>query len=96
MVRDKNGRFVKGNKASPGRPPKATEQEYLDAFKTVIPLERFIHQVEAQAKRADRGDLQAFGAIAKFLGLDVQKIEQQNSGEVTIKIIYERVQSKTT
>jgi hypothetical protein len=96
VTRDEKGRFVNGNKASPGRKPKATEAEYLDAFKSVIPLERFVKQIEAQAKRADRGDLMAFGAIAKFLGLDVQKIQQENHGEITVKIIYEHSLSDKT
>ena len=62
--RDERGKFTKGNKASPGRPKKATEQEYLDVLYEVASIERFRKILDAQMKRAERGDIQAFNAIA--------------------------------
>lgn len=74
-VRDNKGRFVKGKPGGPGRPPRATEQEYREAIKEVIPLERFIRQLEKLAARADRGDSRAFDKICDLLGLHVIKNE---------------------
>lgn len=96
MTRDEKGRFIKGGPPGPGRPPKASEEEYREAVNTVITLDRFVKMIEAQAKRADRGELPAFAALVKLMGLDVQKVENQHDGEVVIKIIYERVQPKTS
>ena len=84
--RDDKGRFVKGSTGNPnGRPTAATEQEYRDAIKSVIPLERFIRQLERLAARADRGDSRAFDKICDLLGLYVIKNEQ--SGEITINVV---------
>jgi len=95
--RDDKGRFINGHKGGGGRPPRATEKEYLEAFKDAVPLERFLRMVERQAHRAEKGDLPAFSAICKYLGLDIQKIEQNNSGNVTVTIVYEqRVQHPPT
>ncbi len=88
--RDEKGRYINGHKSNGGRKSKATEAEYSDVFKTVVTIERFAKQVEAQAKRADRGDILAFNSICKFLGLDVQQVKQTNEGNVTITLVYER------
>ena len=60
----KTGRFTKGNKASPGRPPKAAKEDYIDILYEVVTVERWRKLIEAQVKRAERGDIQAFNAIA--------------------------------
>jgi hypothetical protein len=73
--RGPNGQFIKGNKASPGRKPAATEAEYRGAVKEVIPLDRFIRQLEKLASRADRGDSRAFDKICDLLGLNIIKNE---------------------
>jgi len=79
-IRNEKGQFIKGSVPNPkGRPPKATEAEYRDAVKEVIPLERFIRQLESLAKRADRGDSRAFDKICDLLGLQV--IKQEVSGK---------------
>jgi hypothetical protein len=89
--RGPDGKFVKGNKASPGRKPRATEQEYRDSIKEVIPLQRFIWQLEKLAARADRGDSRAFDKICDLLGLNVIKNEHtgENGSAITIRIIDE-------
>lgn len=97
MMRDAKGRFVNGHEKSGGRAPRATEEEYANQFKDIVPLARFAKMVEAQARRAERGDVASFGAICKYLGLDVQKIEQKHEGNLTITLVYERrVQDHTS
>lgn len=88
--RDDKGRFVKGSTGNPnGRPTRATEQEYREAIKDVIPLDRFIRQLEKLASRADRGDSRAFDKICDLLGLHVVKneITGSNGEALEIKLI---------
>ena len=88
MDRDPRGRFTKGNKASPGRPPRATEQEYLDAVLDVVPLERFMRMVEKQATRAERGDIRAFESLAKLMRLYVERLEHtgKDGGRIIVTL----------
>jgi hypothetical protein len=90
-VRDGKGRFIKGKPGGPGRPPRATEQEYREAIKEVIPLERFIRQLEKLATRADRGDSRAFDKICDLLGLHVikQEVSGADGNAITIRVVYE-------
>ena len=90
--RDGKGRFIKGQTGNPnGRPPRATEQEYREAIKEVIPLDRFIRQLEKLAMRADRGDSRAFDKICDLLGLHVIKNEVTGAdgNAITIRVVYE-------
>lgn len=97
MVRDKRGRFVKGQSGNPkGRLPRATEDQYRGVINDTITLDRFATMLEKQIQRAERGDLAAFNTLAKLLGLDVQKIDQHNDGELKITVVYERVDHKTS
>ena len=73
MTRDEKGRFIKGAPPGPGRPPKATEQEYLDAFCEEVPLAQWRRLIAAQVRRAERRDLQAFGALANYLAPRTEK-----------------------
>ena len=82
----KNGRFVKGNKASPGRPPKQSKQDYEDVFFEVIQIDRWRKMIEAQAKRAERGDIQAFNAIANRILPIITKNEHTGEYGEAIKI----------
>lgn len=95
MVRDNRGRFVKGQSGNPkGRLPRATEDQYRGVVNDTITLERFAAMLEKQVQRAERGDLAAFNTIAKLLGLDIQKVQNQHDGEITVKIIYERIRDQ--
>lgn len=63
--RDEKGRFLPGKAPkSPGRPPRAQDQEYAEALYEVVPLIRWKKLLEVQAKRAEKGDVRAFNAIA--------------------------------
>ena len=89
--RNNKGQFTKGHKnVSPGRPPQATEEEYRVAFLEIVPIERFKRMVEAQAKRAERGDIQAFNAIANRVLPIIEKREHSGpDGEpLRIEVFY--------
>ena len=92
----KTGKFIRGNKASPGRKPRATEEEYRSAIKDVIPLDRFIRQLETLAKRADRGDSRAFDKICDLLGLNIIKSEVSGKNGEALKVVVEYVNSALT
>ncbi len=92
--RDEHGKFMKGNKASPGRPPKPVEADYKNALLEIVGVERFKKMIEAQAKRAERGDIQAFNAIANRL-LPVMTLNQVTGADgQPIKVIFEYVGDK--
>lgn len=82
MERNEKGQFIKGQyKGGPGRPPKATEQEYLDAIFEVVPLLRFKKMIEKQAARAEKGDIRAFEVIAKYVAPYVEHKDITSGGE---------------
>lgn len=87
--RDANGRFIKGKKGGPGRPPKATEAEYLDALKDILPLERFQRIVDSYARRAEKGDTRAAEVLFKYVLPNVNRIDvttkDQSLNTITIK-----------
>lgn len=71
----KTGRFVKGNKASPGRRPRVTEEEYADAFFETISIVRFKKIIEATAKSAERGNMAAVKLIIERVLPAIEKHE---------------------
>lgn len=74
--RNEKGQFVKGNKASPGRPKKATEAEYLEAMGRGVPIDVFERASAKMGKLAETGDVQAYNAIkAHLAGLPVQTLK---------------------
>lgn len=82
MTRDEKGRFIKGKSGNPnGRPPKATEQEYLDAIFEVVPLLRFKKMIEKQAARAEKGDIRSFEVIAKYVAPYIERKDITTMGE---------------
>ena len=88
--RGPDGKFIKGKPGGPGRPPHATEQEYLGVFKATIPLERFAKIVEAQARRAEKGDQRAADLIFKYILPLVQKSEHtgEGGGAILVRVEY--------
>lgn len=75
--RDAKGRFVKGEyKGGPGRPPKATEAQYLEAIGRGVSVELFEQASAKMGKLAASGDVQAYNAIkAHLAGLPTQKLQ---------------------
>lgn len=92
MVRDTKGRFIKGESGNPnGRPPRATEEEYRLAVLDIVPLERWKMMIEKQAARAEKGDLRAFEALAKYIAPPIERQDITSGGEplnFVEKVIY--------
>ena len=84
--RSENGRFTKGNKGGPGRPKRTDEERYNAVLLSVISPERFQYMLELQARKADRGDSDAFKYICKLLGMEVNRNELTglNGGPIVI------------
>ena len=87
MVRDENGRFVKGNSGGPGRPPKKREQRYLEIAKGTITYKQFRALIEDTYKRAMRGDSQARKILFDYLlGSPTQRHEHSGPDNEPMKI----------
>jgi len=84
--RNENGQFTKGNKGGPGRPKRTDEEQYNAVLFSVISPERFRDMLELQARKADRGDPEAFKFICKLLGMDINRNELtgMNGGPIVI------------
>jgi hypothetical protein len=54
--RDSGGRFAKGNRGGPGRPPRAIERDYLRALSDRCPLETWGRIVDKAVEDALNGD----------------------------------------
>lgn len=88
--RDDKGRFVKGQSGNPkGRPPRATELEYLEALKDILPLERFKLIVDSYAKRAERGDTRAAEVLFRYVLPQVSKTEitGKDGNTITVRLM---------
>ncbi len=66
-IRDPRGRFQIGTMGGPGRPPRATEENYLLALVDACPLETWAEIVEKAVSDAREGDDKARHWLASFL-----------------------------
>ncbi len=66
-MRDKQGRFVKGSSGGPGRPKRATEQEYLATLGEAVSLADWREVVVRAMSDAKTGDAKAREWLAKYL-----------------------------
>jgi len=66
-VRDDLGRFTLGNSASPGRPPRKTEQAFLRAMVASISMEDWISIVTEAVRAAKLGDPAARQWLSRHL-----------------------------
>lgn len=72
----KTGRFLPGNKASPGRKPRATEAEYLAAMSAAVSIEDWEKATGKMLKLALAGDVQAYRVILPyFAGTPIQRLQ---------------------
>lgn len=93
--RNEKGQFLPGNKASPGRPKKATEAEYLEAIGRGVPLELFQQASAKMGKLAAGGDVQAYNAIkAHLAGLPIQKLQLSSTDAALLVQVLELLKNK--
>lgn len=73
--RDGKGRFRKGWKGGPGRPPRLAEQAVLDAVHSSVTPEEIAAAVRSLASEAGRGDVRACVALLKVAFGDLSLIQ---------------------
>ena len=66
-VRDENGRFIKGNKASPGRATAAKEKKYLATMVNVVSVKDWESITLMAVEQALEGDYRARDWLTKYL-----------------------------
>ena len=72
--RDEKGRFQPGNPGSPGRPPKATEDSILDAFKRALTEEELDAIAQQIVKQSRQGQTKSLRVLLEYLiGTPVQR-----------------------
>ncbi|MEM3460242.1 MAG: hypothetical protein QXO24_03390 [Candidatus Micrarchaeaceae archaeon] len=88
VLRDARGRFIPGTAGGPGRPPRAAEEAYLEALKSAVSLSRFRRIVAAIAEKAEKGDVRAFVALAKYILLpaEARTPEEEPVGEIVFDL----------
>jgi hypothetical protein len=64
--RGKGRPFEKGNPGGPGRPKAPKEREYLDMFRSRVPLEEWGDVVTKMLEMAKDGNVKCFEALAKY------------------------------
>ncbi len=65
--RDKKGRFTPGHPGGPGRPPRATEEEYLAVTIGECPIEAWQKIVAKAVLDAQKGDSRAREWLSRYL-----------------------------
>lgn len=65
--RDESGRFAKGHKGGPGRPPRTTERAYMSAISEACPPETWSEIVGRAVKDAVAGDAKSREWLASYL-----------------------------
>jgi hypothetical protein len=97
--RDEKGRFLPGNKASPGRSPREREERYYEITLSTVSFDDWQMIVKKAAEQAKRGDPVARKWLSDYLlGPAQQKLDVTTDGE---KLIIEfvndwRSQNQTT
>lgn len=90
IERDDKGRFIKGNKSSPGRPKREVEREYLDAMMGVVSIADWRAITKKAVQQALRGDSVARKWLSDYLmGTPVQRNEHtgEDGQPLSVQII---------
>ncbi len=83
------GKFVKGNKASPGRPPKEREARYYDVLMSTVTFEDWKEIVLKAKDQAKRGDAVARKWLADYLvGAPIQRNEISGKDGDVIRVSF--------
>lgn len=86
--------FKKGNNANPkGRPPRKTEQEYLNRFLKAVPMAAWERIIKKAVEHAELGDKDARNFLAQYaMGKPEQKVSADVDAdiEVILRVINDR------
>lgn len=81
--RNVGGRFAKGNPGGPGRPPRATEANYLIALTDVVTVDRWRAIVGRIASQAEAGNLKAAQWLGRLLlGTEPGRLSEAVAGVI--------------
>lgn len=93
--RNQKGQFVKGNKASPGRPKRATEAAVIEGIWSGDKPEKVVRAVDKMLDMANEGDVQAFrSVIGYYAGLPVQKLQISSQDAALLAQVLELLKNK--
>ena len=85
------GQFVKGNKASPGRPKKAHEKAYLDATIAAVTVADWQKIIGTAVTDAIKGDARARNFLAKYLlGKPEDTLNIVDERDRVIRLVYSK------
>jgi hypothetical protein len=90
MNQDSSGKFVAGNKASPGRPRKSVEERYLKKLSASVTLADWKDICKKAVTDAKRGDPRARQWISEYLlGKPLQRNELtgKDGDVIVIKLV---------
>jgi len=88
--RDDNGRFIKGNKASPGRTKRLIEERYLKRFSSTVKVAEWREIILKAIDQAKRGDPRARQWLSDYLvGKPIQGIELEQDGNIILKVVHD-------
>ena len=84
-VRDKRGRFLPGNSSSPGRPPRAVEDDFLLLIDSAVSSDDWRAIIAKANQQAQRGDHRAREWLAdRRFGKARERVEQSGGLGVLI------------
>jgi hypothetical protein len=94
LGRNEKGRFVQGNKASPGRPRHEIEMSYMNILKQGVSADDFRKIVDVAVSRAKAGDDRARAWIGDYvLGKPLTTIQLQASDQALLNTLLKQFES---
>lgn len=97
MTRDEKGRFVKGNKASPGRKPRTEEQEIIAALDGAIPLSEVLERLRRAVLKGEDWAIKLY--LAYYWHLPTQPVKNDMDGQLRVIVVddeYDNGEVQTT
>ena len=89
MLRDEKGRFVKGNKASPGRKPRTEEREVIAALEGACPESVVLGKLAQAIGNGEEWAIKLY--LAYKWGSPRQRVENDVSGGLTVQVVYDQI-----
>jgi hypothetical protein len=90
-----NGKFAKGNKASPGRKPKAVEDDFIVLIDKAVKPEDWIEILDKAVVLAKRGDSRAREWLTERRFGKV-KDQVEHSGDMGVTLLWQPHKPKST